>query len=127
MRDHQAARRGDRGSTTVEVAVLLPLMMLLVMVIVQTGLWFHTRAVMATAANKGLDAARVDGGTPAEGEQATEDFLSHAGALREPSIDIDRGADTTEVTVSGQVVSLIFGAPISITVTVEAPTEQVTP
>ena len=119
--------RRDRGSTTVEMAVLLPLMMLLLMVVVQIGIWFHTRAVMVTAANKGVDAARVDDGTAADGRRATDDFLRHAGALRSDSIDVERGAETASVTVSGRVVSLLFGVPLDITVTAEAPIEQVAP
>ena len=118
---------GDGGSTTVEVAVLLPLMILLLMVVVQVGIWFHTRAVMVTAANKGVDAARLEDGTAAEGRTVTEDFLRHAGALRDDTIDVDRGAETASVTVSGRVVSLLFGVPLDITATAEAPVEQVTP
>lgn len=107
--------------------MLLPLMMLLLMVVVQTGIWFHTRAVMTTAANKGLDATRVDGGTARDGERATREFLTHAGALRSPAIDTQRGSEQASVTVSGRVVSLIFGAPIHIAVTAEAPVERVIP
>lgn len=121
------ARRSDRGSSTVEVAVLMPLMMLLLMAVVQTGLWFHTRAVMATAANKGLDAARIEGGTDTDGRAAANEFLQHSGALNERSIDVSRSTDTVTVTVSGRVVSLVFGAPLPISVNVEAPLEQVQP
>jgi Flp pilus assembly protein TadG len=119
-------RHADGGSTTVEVAVLLPLMMLLLMAVVQVGLWFHTRSVMVTAANKGLDATRVDGGTARDGEQVTWQFLGHAGALRSPTVDAHRGTDEASVTVSGRVVSLIFGAPLNVTVTAQAPIERVT-
>lgn len=120
-------RGDDRGSTTVEVAVLLPLMILLLMVVVQVGIWFHTRAVMVTAANKGVDAARLEDGTAADGRIATEDFLRHAGALRSDTIEVDRGAETASVTISGRVVSLLFGVPLDVTATAEAPVEQVTP
>lgn len=117
----------DRGSTTVEVAVLLPLMMLLLMAVVQVGLWFHVRAVMATAANQGVDAARVDQGTAAQGEQATREFLSETEALREVAVDVERSTDTASVTVSGRVVSLLWGVPLAVSVTIDAPVEQVAP
>lgn len=107
--------------------MLLPLMMLLLMAIVQVGLWFHTRAVMTTAANKAVDAARVADGTAADGRQSAEDFLTNAEALRDPTIQVDRGADTATVSISGQVVSLLFGAPVRITVSVDAPVEQQAP
>lgn len=112
---------------TVETAVLLPVMMLLLMAVVQAGLWFHTRAVMQTAANRGVDATRIEHGTLADGHTATTDFLNHTSALQHETIDIHQDADTVTSTVSGRVVSLIFGAPLPITVTAQAPTEQVTP
>lgn len=112
---------------TVETAVLLPVMMLLLMAVVQVGLWFHTRAVMQTAANRGVDAARIEHGTLADGQTATTEFLTHTGALRNETVDIDQDAHTVTATVSGQVVSLVFGTPLPITVTARAPTEQVVP
>lgn len=120
-------RRSDVGSSTVEIAVLLPLMMLLLMVVVQVGLWFHVRAVMTTAANKAVDATRVDEGTVADGHLAAEQFLASTDALDEATIEVTRDADTAAVEVSGRVTSLLFGAPLSVHVVVEAPVEQVAP
>jgi Flp pilus assembly protein TadG len=119
--------RGDAGSSVVEVAVLLPLMLLLLMAVVQLGLWFHVRAVMTTAANKGLDAARVDGGTTGEGQRAAEEFLAKTEALDGVSVDVERGVDSASVQISGDVVSLVFGWPMHVRVAVEAPVEQVSP
>jgi hypothetical protein len=96
-------------------------------VVVQTGIWFHTRAVMTTAANKGLDAVRVDDGTTTDGRRVTDEFLRHAGALRGRTVEVQRSGDTASVTVSGEVVSLLFGARLDVTVTAEAPIEQITP
>lgn len=120
-------RRSDAGSSVVEVAVLLPLMLLLLMVVVQVALWFHVRAVMATAANKGLDATRVDGGSVGQGELAVTDFLGNTGAIDNVDVEIERGTDTARVEITGDVVSLLFGVPLSVTVEAEAPIEQVGP
>jgi TadE-like protein len=102
-------------------------MMLLLMAVVQLGLWWHTRAVVTTAANKGLDAARAADGTSNDGHEATDAFLVHAPALDNRSVDVSRGAESTSVVVSGHVRSLIFGIPLGLTVTAEAPTERVLP
>lgn len=110
-----------------EVAVLLPLMMLLLMAVVQLGLWFHTRAVMTTAAQKAVEATRVDNGSTAEGEQAADEFLTHAQALRDADVEVERGPETASVSISGNVVSLMFGASIPISVTVDAPVERQVP
>ena len=120
-------RRDDVGSSVVEVAVLLPLMLGLLMMVVQAGLWFHVRAVMTTAANKGVDATRVDGGSAEQGEEAVADFLGNTEALDDVQIEVERGSDTARVEVSGEVVSLLFGVPLPITVEVAAPIEDVAP
>ena len=120
-------RQDDSGATTVEVAVVLPLLLLLLMVVVQVGLWFHVRSVMAAAANKGVDATRVEAGTAADGERAAEEFLDHTAALDDVTIEAERDADQARVEVSGRVVSLLFGAPLHLSVTVDAPVEQVRP
>ena len=52
--------------------MLLPVVMLLLMVVVQAGVYFHTRAVATTAARKAVTAARIEEGTPADGQQAAE-------------------------------------------------------
>jgi Flp pilus assembly protein TadG len=98
--------RTDRGSATVEVAIALPVVLLLLMLVVQAGVYFHTRAVATTAAHKGLDALRVEEGSTRAARDATEDFLDrNAGALDAPSVQVDRGGDTAEVTVSGDEVT----------------------
>jgi hypothetical protein len=82
---------------------------------------------MTTAANKGLDAARVDGGTAGEGQQAAEEFLTKTEALDDVSIEVERGPESATVEVSGEVTSLVFGWPMHVSVAAEAPIEQVTP
>jgi Flp pilus assembly protein TadG len=132
MRPTPRARHGphsDRGSATIEVAVALPIVMLLLMLVVQVGVYFHTRAVATTAAHKGLDALRVEEGSVPAARAATEGFLDrNAPALETHTVDVARTGDIAEVTVSGDVVSLIFGADLfPVRVTAVAPIEQVTP
>jgi TadE-like protein len=107
----------------------MPVVMLLLMLVVQAGLYFHTRAVVTTAAHKGLDAARVQGGSAADGRAAADGFLDHnAGGLESHIVTVVRNGDRAEVGVSGRVVSLLFGADIfPLRVTAQAPIEQVTP
>ena len=121
--------RDERGSATVEVAIALPVVMLLLMLVVQAGVYFHTQAVATTAANKGLDALRVETGTAHAATDTTSRFLDrHAPALRSSDIDAARTGDTAQVTVSGDVVSLVFGVDLfPVRVTASAPVEQVTP
>jgi Flp pilus assembly protein TadG len=121
--------RGDRGSATIEVAVAFPVVMLLLMLVVQAGVYFHTRAVMTSAAHKGLDAARVEEGSVADARSVTEAFLDrNAAALEARNVEVSRGAERAEVSVSGDVTSLIFGVDLfPVRVTASAPIEAVTP
>jgi len=112
----------------VETAVLLPVVMLLLMLVVQAGVYFHTRAVATTAARKAVTAARIEDGTPADGQQAADQFLDQNGAaLRARQVDVTRSDTTATATVSGDVASVLFGVPFSVSVTVDAPAERVTP
>lgn len=126
----QPARRPDleRGSATVELAIVMPLLMLLLMVVVQAGIYFHTQAVATTAARKAVDAARVSGGSPAAGESTADAFLDQSGhALGHRHVVVTRSGTNLKATVSGQVASVLFGAPLRVTVDASAPIEQVTP
>jgi Flp pilus assembly protein TadG len=123
------SRNDDTGSATVEVTIVMPIVMLLLLLVVQAGIYFHTRAVATTAANKGVDALRVADGTPAAGRNATEQFLArHAPALDQRNVEVARTSERAEVTVTGTVDSLLFGIDLfPIQVSETAPIEQVTP
>lgn len=118
--------RDERGSTTVEFAVLLPLIVLLLMAVVQFGVYFHTRAVATTAARHGVDDARVLNGSADAGHAAATQFLDQAaGALRGRGVAVERSATAVTVTVTGEVVSLIPFASFPLRVTVAAPVERI--
>jgi len=119
---------GERGSSTVEFVIATAVMVLLLMVVVQFALWFHTRAAVTTAARHGLDRVRVLDGTTGDGVATTNEFLDQAAAgLRGRAVSADRSAGDASVTVSGTVVSVIPGVKLPLTVTVHAPVERVVP
>jgi Flp pilus assembly protein TadG len=129
QRRRRRGRGSDRGSTTIEAAIATPVVMALLLLVVQAGLYFHTRAVAQTAAHKGLDTLRVEDGTEPAARAATEAFLDrNAGGLETSTVDVERDSDGAEVTVTGEVVSLFFGIRLfPIRVTAAAPIEQVNP
>lgn len=103
-------------------------MVLLLLVIVQVALYFHLRAVAVTAARHGLDQVRVTEGTPERGVDAAEEFLDQGGSnLEAASVTAARTAESSSVTVEGNVVSVVPGLVLHVDVTVEAPTERLTP
>lgn len=120
--------RGERGSSTVEFVIGAAVMVLLLMVVVQFALWFHTRAAVTTAARHGLDQVRVVDGTVEDGAATTNEFLDQAAdGLHDRSVTVNRRADQASVRVVGVVVSVIPGVHLPLTVTVQAPIERTVP
>lgn len=59
----------ERGSVTVEAALVVPVVMVVALGLLQLGLWIHTQHVLLAAAQEGARAAAVDGGTAAGGRR----------------------------------------------------------
>lgn len=91
-------RRLERGSETVETAVLIGLALVVMISVVQAALWWHTRSLCLHAASTGLQVARSWGADPGAGEQAAGSFLARApSAATSPATTVETTA--TEVTV----------------------------
>ncbi len=90
----RAGRRNDSGMTSVQVAVLVPALLLWVMLIVQYGLWWHAEQMANAAAAEAVDVAQVPGGTAAAGEASARSYLSEAGNLTGITVTVDRSPDT---------------------------------
>ena len=118
----------DRGSSTVEFVIASAAMVLLLLMVVQVGVWYHTRAVAQTAARHGLDHVRTINGSPSEGIDVASEFLDQSGGgLENHNVDATRTAAVSSVTVSGRVVSILPGVSFTVSVTVDAPTERIEP
>jgi Flp pilus assembly protein TadG len=118
----------DRGSSTVEFVIASAAMVLLLLMVVQVGVWYHTRAVAQTAARHGLDHVRTINGSPSEGIDVASEFLDQSGGgLENRNIDATRTTAVSSVTVSGRVVSILPGVSFTVSVTVDAPTERIEP
>ena len=85
-------------------------MVLLLLMVVQVGVWYHTRAVAQTAARHGLDHVRTINGSPSAGIDVASEFLNQSGGgLENRNVDATRTAAVSSVTVSGRVVSILPG------------------
>jgi hypothetical protein len=103
-------------------------MVTMLTVIVQFALYFHLRAVAQTAAREGLDHVRVVDGSADEGIATANEFLDQAGqSLEAREVTAERGPASSSMTVTGNVVSVVPGLNLRVEVTVDAPTERVTP
>jgi hypothetical protein len=79
----------------------MPVVLFLIMLVVQTGLWFHARQVVEAAALEALEAAQTETGTAADGTSAGDAFLGEAGGVRGAAVEVVRGAETVTVEVRG--------------------------
>lgn len=53
-------RSGERGATVIELAIIMPVVLVVILLIVQSALWFHGRQIADAAAREGARLARVD-------------------------------------------------------------------
>lgn len=65
----------ERGVATIELAVIFPVTLLIVFAIIQFGVWYHASDVAKAAAQEGVRAERVEGGTGQAGVDRANQIL----------------------------------------------------
>ncbi|MEI2817301.1 MAG: TadE family protein [Microthrixaceae bacterium] len=121
------ARRADeRGDATVETVLAVPVLLFLIMVVIQAGLWFHGAQIVEAAAQEGALAGRVETGSPAAAEERAREFVTRLSPSIASTAEVhaSRSADVTRVVVSGRVQQLIPGLPLTVRGVAESPTER---
>ena len=108
----------DRGEVTATVA-MLPVVLVALLFVVQFGLTYYARQVLAGATQDGAAAAARLDASVGEGEVLAESLIGEAGGALLDSYDASVTSDGDVVTVSatGEVVSLL---PFFGSLTVEA-------
>lgn len=123
-------RRDDRGSASLELAILFPTVLLLIFGVVQGALYFHARNVALAAAQEGVRVARSEGGSAGAGGHAARSFVNQAGGddvMTGVDVNPTRTATKATVTVSGTALSAIPGVPgFKVTQTAEGTVERFT-
>ena len=104
-------RRGERGSATAELMVLMPLLLLILFGGVQGAVYYHARTLAIAAAQEGARAAAAEDATLAAGTAAAAQFLADAAgdSLTGVTITGTRTATTASITVRGSSLSLVPG------------------
>lgn len=97
MRRNAADRQ--RGSVTLEMVILFPVLLIMLFAAVQGGLWFHARNVAISAAQEGARVAASYESSASQGAEAARKFATAAGA-RGVSVTASSSATTTTVMVS---------------------------
>jgi Flp pilus assembly protein TadG len=119
-----ARHREQTGSATTELVLLMPVVLMLVLLVVQFGLWLHARQVATAAAQEGLVAAQVETGTAAAGHARAVAFLAQTGGLRGTSVDASRDVTTARVAVTGTTPAVLPGTALGVSAVAQGPVER---
>ncbi len=120
---------GCRGSVSAETAVVLPAVLLLILLIVQTAFYAHARNLTQSAADEGLRAARLRTGSAAAGQSAAARFLAATAGtlLTGTAVSSSRGPATATITVEANAVAVVPFLHLSVHGTATGPVERFVP
>lgn len=119
---------GDRGSASAELVIVTPLLLFLILLIIQFGLWSHATHIAQAAAAHGLAAARAYDGTAAAGINAAKDTLTRLGdgPLQDTRVAATRTAESASVEVDGTASMIIPFLEMPVHATAAGPAERLT-
>jgi len=118
--------RTERGSAATEVVLLTPVLLFLVMLVVQFGLWYHAEHVAQAAAQEGVRSARLEGSTADAGRKRAVDFLAVSGPtiVQDATVTASRDAETATVEVRGHAVTVVPGFSLPVNAKATSPVER---
>lgn len=101
--------RSERGTATLEFAIVAPALMVLVLGILQFGLWYHAQHVTRTAAIEAArSAAAEEGNADAAEARGTEVLQAGLGsAAEEPTIAVTVDSDEARAVISARMRGLL--------------------
>jgi Flp pilus assembly protein TadG len=125
LRPGMASRPGDsdRGSSSVEFAILFPIIVILLFAGPQLALWYFAREAADAAAHAGARAASVSSAAGGAGQEAADQYLARlgTGAITRYSVAEQDTATTVTVHVTAEVPNVIplpgFAPTVDVTVT----------
>lgn len=111
----ECAPRGDsatdRGASTLELALLTPILLLVILLVVQFAMVYHARHVALAAAQSGARVAREQGRGDWKGaaETTAREYVQRIGPALLTGVDPQAGGDRNErwVTVTGTAVRVV--------------------
>ncbi|WP_457255908.1 TadE family protein [Pedococcus sp. P5_B7] len=119
----------DRGSTSIQMVLLMPALFAVMFLGMQGALIYHARNVALAAAQEGVRTAAAVGGSGAVGAHDAYAFVTAAGGddvLKAPRVASSRGTTNATVTVTGRSLSVIPGWTPTVTQSASAPVERIT-
>jgi Flp pilus assembly protein TadG len=133
-----ASTERDRGTSPIELVILLPTIVLALFASIQVAVYFLARAQALAAAQEAVTAQKAYGAGKCDGHTAAADFLSRGdGGNWLSNIHIvvtpcDKPTDPNDpngvtATITGSAPSLVFFWTVGVSATVHGTGERVTP
>ncbi|MFI9527352.1 TadE/TadG family type IV pilus assembly protein [Micromonospora rosaria] len=128
LRSRLLADGADRGANPVELAVVMPLVLLLLFASIQAAAWFVARATALNAAQSAVTAQRVHQAPAGAGEARAAAFLTAAGdwlvGWDQPGPDCAVTATEVTCTVTGRSLSVVPGVSFPVRQTAHGTVER---
>ncbi|MGW0969864.1 TadE family protein [Streptomyces sp. NPDC002516] len=101
----------DRGDTSIQMAIVFPLVLLATVAVVQASMWYYARQIAVAAAREGASAARAYQAGPGDGVARARDVLGRTAgdSLSGYSVTASSDGQRVRVQVAGTALSLIPG------------------
>jgi len=124
----RSTRRSERGSASVELVVLMPLLLLILFSGVQGAVYYHARTLALAAAQEGARAAARENATLTAGTSAARGFVTEVAgdSLTAVTITGSRTPATATITVRGSSLSLVPGWTPTVEQSASRPVERIT-
>jgi Flp pilus assembly protein TadG len=119
--------RDDRGDTSIQMAIIFPLVLLATVAVIQACLWYYARQIALTAAREGATAARAYQSSPADGAAQARAVLGRTAgdSLRGYNVSVTSDGQRVRVRVSGTALSMIPGmSGLRVTQSASGPVER---
>ena len=119
----------QRGSTSIQMVMLMPALLSVMFLGMQGALYYHARTVAIAAAQEGARTAGAQHGTVGDGVGAASSFVTDAGGndvLPGARVAGSRSGTTATVRVSGTSLSVIPGWAPTVSQSASVPVERIT-
>lgn len=118
--------RPARGEAVTETVLVFPAALLLVLLVVQFGLWYHAAHLVRAAAAEAARAARAQGAVADDGRVRAERFLvAVAGrSVEAPEVEVERGPEVVRVRVRARAPAVVPGLRLGVRAVAESPVEE---
>ena len=122
------ASRHDRGASSIEMVLALPIVLTVLFLAVQAGMWFYARSIALAAAQSGARTSAILGSTLDQGLTDARSFATDVGGTTLSGVTVTgaRSSTTTTVTVTGHTVRLVPFMDLTVTQTATLPVERYT-